>query len=215
MADPAVSDPRRAADVPTGAAPGASSSGSPPAHLARPPHPARPRRGSRAAVEWLVIIVATVLATLVIKAFLFQAFYIPSGSMEPTLKPGDRVLVTKAFYTLHRGDVVVFKKPPADVSPGVTDLIKRVVGLPGDQVSAHGGYVYVDGRKIDEHWLPRVDRGVTSSFGPDTVPRGDYFVMGDNRTDSDDSRFIGPIPDNLVVGKTFVKIWPLTSLAAF
>ena len=213
MVDPAVSDPRRAIDVPSGdVSPLPAVTGAP-----APPVAARRGRGrgSRAAIEWAVIIAATVLATLLIKAFLFQAFFIPSGSMEPTLKPYNRVLVAKALYTLHRGDIIVFKKPPADTTPGITDLIKRVIGLPGDQISARGGHVYINGTELNEHWLPKVDQGVTSNFGPETVPKNDYFVMGDNRTDSDDSRFIGPIPKNLIVGKTFIRIWPLSELSLF
>ncbi|MGH9077529.1 MAG: signal peptidase I [Acidimicrobiales bacterium] len=211
MADPAFTDPRWVTDVPAGQSPG----GSPAVPASPPPPPAadRRRRGSKALFEWFVIIVATVLVTLVVKTFLVQAFYIPTGSMAPTLKPGDRVLVTKALYSVNRGDVIVFKKPPTDHSPGATDdLIKRVIGLPGDRVSGRGGYVYIDGRKLDEHWLPAVDQGVTSAFGPDTVAQGEYFVMGDNRTNSEDSRFIGDIPASTIVGKTFVRIWPPLSM---
>jgi signal peptidase I len=211
VADPALSDPRRAIELPGGSASGSAA----PPGTAAPTVGAPRRRGSKAAIEWGVIIVITVLATLLIKAFLFQAFYIPSGSMEPTLKPGDRVLVAKAFYTIHRGDVVVFKKPPTDNTPGITDLIKRVIGLPGDTIQAQGGRVYIDHKELNEPWLPQVDQGVTATFGPDVVPQGDYFVLGDNRTDSDDSRFIGPIPKDLIIGKTFVRIWPISSLKLF
>jgi signal peptidase I len=176
--------------------------------------PRRSGRGSRTLIEWLLIIGVTIVVTLVVKALLFQAFFIPSGSMEPTLKPGDRVLVAKTAYTIHRGDIIVFKKPPTD-NADISDLIKRVIGLPGDTISARGGYVYIDGRKLAEPWLPKVDQGVTSAFGPEKVPSGDYFVMGDNRTNSDDSRFIGPIPKSLVVGKMFLRIWPLSSIKLF
>ena len=172
-------------------------------------------RGWQTVVEWVVIIAATVLVTLLVKTFLIQAFYIPSGSMEPTLKPGDRVLVAKTLYSIHRGDIIVFKKPPSDHAPGVSDLIKRVIGLPGDRISAHGGDVYVNGHQLNESWLPKVDRNVTSTFGPDKIPKGEYFVMGDNRTNSDDSRFIGDIPAKLIVGKMFIKIWPFTSVTLY
>jgi signal peptidase I len=217
VADPALSEPR-----PGDAPPSPAAVPSPAAPPTRPVEPDGPQgregRGTRAAVEWLVIIAATVLVTLLIKTFLIQAFYIPTGSMEPTLMPHDRVLVNKVSYDIHavhRGDIIVFKKPPTDNSPGVTDLIKRVIGLPGDRVSAHGEDVYINGLELNEHWLPTVDQNKTDNFGPVTVPKGEYFVMGDNRKDSDDSRFIGDIPAKLIVGKAFIKIWPLSSITLY
>jgi len=180
---------------------------------------------TRVAVEWVVVIAVTVVLVLVIKAFLIEAFVIPSGSMEPTLKLYNRILVEKVGYSLHRGDLVVFDKPPADTQPGEPHLIKRIIGLPGDVVSARGGYYYIDGKKLNETWLPRVDRGVTCAaysapptcrpFAPVTVPRGDYFVSGDNRTNSYDSRYFGPITGRSVVGKVFIKIWPLSEISLF
>jgi signal peptidase I len=191
-----------------------SPSGSP-----RPGGPAQPldRRAQRrrAATEWGVIIVVTVVLVLLLKTFVVQAFYIPSGSMEPTLKPHDRVLVAKVGVGVHRGSIIVFKKPATDPTPGITDLIKRVIGLPGDHVSAHDGYVYIDGKRLDESWLPQIDQGVTGDLKPQTVPPGTYFVLGDNRTNSDDSRFIGDIPQRLVVGVTILRIWPLNAITLF
>ncbi len=113
----------------------------------------------RAVVEWIVILVAALTVALVVKTFLIQAFYIPSGSMEPTLKPGDRVLVNKLSYDLHgvhRGDIVVFKSPPGEAAsdPSVKDLIKRVIGLPGDRIQAINGQVYIDGKLLKEPYLP-------------------------------------------------------------
>ncbi len=192
--------------------------GSPPRPPPPVPSPPAHRAGGgprKALIEWTIIIAATVVVVLLLKTFLVQAFFIPSGSMEPTLKPGDRVLVAKAGMSIHRGDIIVFKKPPTDTTAGIDDLIKRVIGLPGDQVSAEGGYVYIDGKKLGEHWLPRVDRGITTNVRPQTVPPNEYFVLGDNRINSDDSRFIGDIPGRLVVGKAFVRIWPLSSVTFF
>lgn len=171
-----------------------------------------------------MVIVATVLVTLLVKTYVVEAFYIPSASMESTLHIGDRVLVDKLSYDLHgvhRGDIVVFKKPPADTTPGPGDLIKRIIGLPGETVSARGGYVDINGKQLNETWLPKAMQGKTCNeqtsqpnnclpFGPVTVPKGDYFVFGDNRTDSSDSRVFGPISGNLIVGKAFVLIWPLS-----
>ena len=179
-----------------------------------------------------LVVLAFVLA-LIIKSFLFQAFFIPSGSMEPTLMPGDRVLVDKIPYYFHdprRGDIIVFENPHPGTGPdrGIVggflhwlgqglgfsrpgtaeeDYIKRVVGLPGDTVEGKGGAVYVNGVKLEEPYLPA---GVTTGrFPSHTVPSGDLFVMGDNRGNSLDSRFtLGYIPIDKVVGKAFVILWP-------
>lgn len=175
-----------------------------------------------------VLVVLAFALALLLKTFVVQAFYIPSGSMEPTLLPGDRVLVEKPFYHPHRGDIIVFEDPhPAPRSdrgvvggflhwlsqglgfarPASEDFIKRVIGLPGDTVELRNGKLYVNGRKVAEPYL----RGTpdTRPYGPTRVPRGELFVLGDNRTDSNDSRFgLGFVPLDKVVGKAFVKIWP-------
>ena len=180
----------------------------------RPPASTKPAgRGRKVLVEWLVILAVAVLAAFLIRSFAIEPFYIPSGSMEPTLQIGDRVLVNKLSYDLHsvhRGDIVVFKKPPNDYSPGVKDLIKRVIGLPGDTISAHDGVVFIDGRKLAEPWLPKGE--TTSAFAPILVPKGEYFMMGDNRGDSADSRIIGPVTDKLFIGRAFVRVWPVSRL---
>jgi signal peptidase I len=173
------------------------------------------RSGVRNAVEWVVIIAAALVVALVIKTFLFQAFFIPSESMEPTLRPGDRVLVNKLsyhFHPIHRGDVVVFKRPPAEAAdPTIKDLIKRVIGLPGDTIEERDGKVYINGRQLKEPYLT-ADTGTTLTLPVKVVPPGQYFVLGDNRTNSKDSRFIGPIPGSLIVGRAFVRVWPLSSI---
>jgi signal peptidase I len=183
-----------------------------------PPPPPKPRRGagssSRAIIEWVVIIVAALTVAIVVKTFLIQAFYIPSGSMEPTLKPGDRVLVNKLSYRLHdvhRGDIVVFKRPPSEADdPTIKDLIKRVIGIPGDRIEGRDGVVYINGQPLKETYLP--PGTLTSSLPLQSVPHGQYFVMGDNRCNSKDSRFIGTIPKNLIVGRAFVRVWPLSGI---
>jgi hypothetical protein len=109
-------------------------------------------------VEWGILIVSALLIALLIKTFLFQAFYIPSESMSPTLEKNDRVLVNKLSYKMHpvhRADIVVFKAPEG-VSPDVKDLVKRVIGLPGETVEGRSDHhVYIDGKKLDEPWLPK------------------------------------------------------------
>jgi signal peptidase I len=172
------------------------------------------RSGWRNAIEWIVIIAAALAVALVVKTFLFQAFYIPSESMEPTLKPGDRVLVNKLSYHLHpihRGDIVVFKRPPGETSdPAIKDLIKRVIGLPGDTIETVNDQVWINGHPIKEPYL--VAGTPTTSLVKHKIAPGEYFVMGDNRTNSKDSRFIGAIPGSLIVGRAFVRVWPLSAL---
>ena len=184
-------------------------------------HPAK-----RALLEWGVIVAVALLAAILLRAFVVQPFSIPSGSMEPTLEPHDRILVNKLSYQLHpvhRGDIVVFKKPADDTTPGITDLVKRVIGLPGETISARGGQVYIDGRNLSESWLPKVDQQVTtfpssipgclpSPPGSCRIPSGEYFMLGDNRTDSSDSRVIGPIPRSLFIGRAFIRVWPLSRI---
>jgi signal peptidase I len=173
------------------------------------PKPRNKRR--RALVEWGVILVVALLAALLLRTFVIQPYFIPSASMEPTLMVGDKVLVNKLSYDLHpihRGDVIVFKKPPDDNTPGIKDLIKRVIGLPGETIAGRNGQIYIDGKLLNEPWLPKVDRDTTSTFGPVQIPAGQYFVMGDNRADSSDSRVFGPITKSLVVGRAFIKVWP-------
>jgi signal peptidase I len=170
------------------------------------------KSGARTALEWVLLIGAALVIALLIKTFLVQAFYIPSESMVPTLKVHDRVLVNKLSYKMHpihRGDIVVFTKPPAETSD-IKDLIKRVIGLPGDTVSGQNGHVYIDGRQLNEPYLPAGT--VTDNFAPVKIPTGDVWVMGDNRPDSKDSRAFGPIRESSVVGRAFLRIWPLSRL---
>lgn len=170
-------------------------------------------------VEWILVIVGAIVLALVVKTFLLQAFFIPSLSMYPTLKEGDRVLVNKLSYRLHdvnRGDVIVFERPASETSSTIPDLIKRVVGLPGESISFVDGGVYIDGKRLEESYLS--DGTVTTSSNapnkctaevPCVVPAGQVWVMGDNRSDSKDSRYFGPIDQSTIVGRAFVTVWPL------
>jgi signal peptidase I len=167
----------------------------------------------RQLIEWVVLIACALAIALVIKTFIFQAFYIPSPSMVPTLEVHDRVLVNKLSYHLHavhRGDIVVFKAPPGVESADIQDLVKRVIGLPGDTVEGRGGHIYIDGRLLKEPYLPAGTQSKT--FGPEHVPAHEYYVLGDNRPSSKDSTVFGPISRSLIVGRVFVRIWPLGRL---
>jgi len=175
-------------------------------------------------IEWVLLIGAAILIALVVKAFLFQAFYIPSDSMVPTLKTDDRVIVNKLSYKLHkvhRGDIVVFKTPKGPdgkpIDPTIKDLIKRVIALPGETVTAQDGKVYVNGNPLDENYLPAGTVTDCSHFNGDCFPNGplpadEYWVMGDNRQGSRDSRYFGPISKKEIVGRAFVRVWPLNRL---
>ena len=172
----------------------------------------RQRNGTRQLVEWVVLVATALVIALVIKAFLFQAFYIPSASMYPTLKDNDRVLVNKVSYkvhSVHRGDIVVFSRPKDEAS-NIKDLVKRVIGLPNETVEGRNGHIYIDGKLLNEPYLPR---GITTStFAARTIPANSIWVMGDNRPVSSDSRVFGPIPISSVVGRVFIRIWPPTRL---
>jgi signal peptidase I len=188
-----------------------------------PPPPRR--RGYRPVVEWTVILIAVLLCTVVLRTYVVQSFSIPSLSMYPTLQVGDRIIVNKVSYDLHgihRGDIVVFARPPLE-DQEYADLVKRVIGLPGETISSKGGHVYIDGKRLSEPWLPPGPDSYTGALpgdahpqfdlpGPVKIPAGDYYVMGDNRTDSEDSRYFGPIPKSLIVGRAVAVVWPLSHI---
>jgi signal peptidase I len=179
------------------------------------------RRRTRVVVEWVVVIVVALLVAQLIKTFLLQQFSIPSESMAPTLQTGDRVFVNKLSYRLHdvnRGDVVVFERPEALSDPRTKDLIKRVIGLPGEtiQFRVDECQVVIDGRVLDEPYLApgSCTDAPGSSVDPEqdgavVVPEGSVFVMGDNRSNSTDSRVFGPVEEDTIVGRAFVIIWPV------
>ena len=168
--------------------------------------------------DWAVIIVIALVLAVVVRTYVAQMFYIPSGSMLPTLQVGDRIVVDKLSYHLHsvhRGDIVVFRRPPLEVVD-YSDLVKRVIGLPGDAISLSDGSVEINGQPLAEPWLPKPapptePSPLAEGFSlqhPYRVPPGEYFVMGDNRTNSEDSRYFGPIPKSLIVGKMVLRVWP-------
>jgi signal peptidase I len=181
----------------------------------------RRQSATRNLVEWVIVLVGALVVALVVKTFLLQAFYIPSGSMEPTLRENDRVLVLKLGYDLEdvdRGDVIVFERPESWGPGDIEDLIKRVIGLPGDTVAVIDGAVFVNGTPLEEPWLP--DGARTPPFFPEsgcvpecTIPEGSVFVLGDNRSNSAASNQYGPVPFDHVVGRAFVRVWPVTDIS--
>ncbi len=171
-------------------------------------------RPLRTVLEWIVLVGAALLVAFIVKTFLFQAFYIPSDSMVPALVVGDRVLVNKLSYRAHepnRFDIVVFLAPKGTETPLVKDLVKRVVGLPGETIEGRDGRILINGAVIEEPFLPA---GIQSrTFGPVKVPPKSYFMLGDNRPFSKDSTYFGPIEGEAFVGRVFVRIWPLNRLS--
>jgi signal peptidase I len=198
----------------------------------------RRHNARRNAIEWVIVVAGALIVAIVIKTFLFQAFYIPSVSMEPTLKVGDRVLVNKLSYKLHdvhRADIVVFERPstdpqtvegcdgqPVTIKPPpnteeVHDLIKRVIAVGGETVENRAGKIYVNGAQLNESYLPA--NSTTPPFEGTAfptqcikVPRHEVFVLGDNRLNSAASNRFGPIPESLIVGRAFIRVWPLGSI---
>lgn len=210
----------------------ADDAGPPDGDTSEEPVATKPSRSTtRSVVEWIAVIGGALVVALVIKTFLIQAFYIPSGSMEPTLDIGDRVLVNKLSYRLHdvnRGDLVVFEanegngdcgQPVSEAAAnaaesGIKDLIKRVIALPGETIDLRDNQVVIDGRVLEEPYLAEdVATAPTGSIEfPFEVPEGCVFVMGDNRGDSRDSRIFGPIDEDQIVGRAFVRVWPLSQI---
>lgn len=200
----------------------------------------------RSVVEWLAVIVVALAAALLIKDYVFQAFEIPSGSMESTVNIGDRILVNKLSYRfgdVDRGDLVVFERLAG--TPGSTDeLIKRAIALPGEtiEVRADGriwiwgaGETAADAAVLDESYLdpenaildtPNPLAAVSSDIwdercvnqprepGRCTLDDSSYFMMGDNRHASSDSRFFGPVPDDNIVGRAVLRIWPVDDVGS-
>ena len=178
---------------------------------------AAPPSRRRALAGWAICLALALLLAFGIRTFVFQVFSIPSTSMVPTLNVYDRILVQKAFFNwhqLHEGDIVVFTHPPRDhcAGPAATDLVKRVIALPGQTIYSAGGILYIDGRRLSEPYLPPRDPlgppiPDATRRDPFHVPRGEFYVMGDNRAISCDSRFWGPIKGSTIIGRVVLLLW--------
>lgn len=179
------------------------------------------------------LLLAALVVAVVIKTFVIQPFYIPSGSMIPTLEIDDRVMVSKVhdvFGDIERGEILVFENPyrieetesvPEAVVRSVLealgirtspydDLVKRVVALGGEEIQIRDSQVFIDGVAIDE---PYLNQGtLMPDFGPQLIPPDHLFMMGDNRNSSSDGRVFGPIPVDDVIGEAIIRIWPLDRL---
>jgi signal peptidase I len=193
----------------------------------RSPAPKTP--ASRLLLEASLLILAAVVIAIVLRTFVVGTYLIPSASMEPTLMINDRIMVDKLSYHLHgihQGDIVVFSTPPAENcgGPPVADLVKRVIGLPGETISLSRGQVYINGKLLAEPWLTAAAQQATAHGPPGapyalvqpyTIPAGEVYVMGDNRVVSCDSRYWGPVRESSIVGKVDFRIWPMSRLHFF
>jgi signal peptidase I len=175
------------------------------------------------ALDWLVTIVGAVAIVLAIKAWVVNPYRIPTSSMEPRLhcaRPGpgclarysDRVLANRFIYHFRdpaRGDIVVFQTPPnaAQQCPPAGTFVKRIVGLPGETIAIRDGEVRINGQRLIEPYIPPGRRDF-NSYDPLAIAPGEYFVMGDNRTQSCDSRVWGTVPRENLIGKVFATYWP-------
>lgn len=182
-----------------------------------PAAPARKKRKMNPIVEWLVVVAVAITSALVVRAYVVQQFAVDGESMMSTLHDGDRVLVNRLSYRLHdprRGDVVVLKR--FDGASAERDLIKRVIGLPGETIEVRSCVVYIDDVPLEEPYLdPDIQArdGCGNEQAPFQVPEGEVFVLGDHRGRSQDSRAFGSVPYDLLIGRAFVIIWPVSDWA--
>jgi signal peptidase I len=175
----------------------------------------RRRRWRRRLTETVIMLLGAALLSVLLRTYVCESFSIPSGSMIPTLAVYDRILVQKAFFNwqdVRQGDVVVFTHPPLDHCPGPPegDLVKRVIALPGQAIYSAGSSIYINGHLLAEPYLPAHDPlgpPIATSQHPYRVPPGEFYVLGDNRATSCDSRYWGPIQGSSIIGKAILVIW--------
>ena len=177
--------------------------------------PQRRKRWRRGLAGTVSTLLAATLLSVLLRTYVCEIFWVPSASMVPTLAVYDRILVQKAFFTwhdVHEGDIVVFTHPPLDQCPGAQggDLVKRVIALPGQTIYSSANAIYINGHLLAEPYLPAYDPlgpPIASSQHPYRVPPGEFYVLGDIRSDSCDSRYWGPIQGSTIVGKAILIIW--------
>ncbi len=170
---------------------------------------------ARTVVEWAVVLLVALAIALLVRTYVIQTYYIPSISMEPTLQVGDHILVLKAAYRFTSpaiGDVIVFKAPPKEhlacQDPEVQDLVKRIIALPGDDIHSVGNNIYINNNLLAQPWQHTPNIG--SPIPNQVIPPNQYFVMGDNRPESCDSRVWGTVPRANIIGKAVLIFWPLS-----
>jgi signal peptidase I len=204
----------------------------PPRHRSRNPVDRltwRLPRPWRITIDWIVTIAGAIAIVLAIKAWVVNPYRIPSSSMEPTLhcagSPGcearlsDRVLANRFIYHFRdpdRGEIIVFKTPPAaqrNCGAGGT-FVKRLIGLPGETWSERNGFVYINGKKLNEPYI-KANRRDSETHEPQKIRKGDYFMMGDNRSSSCDSRVWGPVPRENLIGEVFATYWPPNRISIY
>lgn len=170
----------------------------------------KPKNTNRFIIEVIEVVVLAFAVSWVLHTFVLEARYVPSASMLPTIQLQDRLIIDKFFYkhfgSINRDDIIVFHATPAIHT--TDDLVKRVIALPGDtiQISAHR--VLINGKQVNEPFIMNTTVG---DYGPVTVPEDSLFVMGDNRSNSDDSRDWGFLPISNVVGKVILRYWPINT----
>ena len=204
----------------------------------------QPKSVLRNIVELVLTVAAAIVLALLVQAFLFKPYTIPSGSMEPTLTIGQRIIVNRLDTSPSLGDVTVFHPPAlaggvgnecadpqqgpgtssqqacdkSDAKVSTQTFVKRVVGLPGDHLKIINGYVYNDGKRETGTYINRSNCSTNDECTLPkeiTVPKGDYYMMGDNRGNSDDSRYWGPVPQKNIIGVAIITYWPLNRIGFF
>jgi signal peptidase I len=169
-----------------------------------------PRISLRRTIGWVLVVIVILTVAFGTRAYAVESFSIPSGSMSPTLQIGDRITVDRLHSTIHRGDIVVFARVPADPQTQDADLVKRVIGLPGETISSVGNTVLINGVALPEPWLPPLVgpcAEASANIPLTTIPPAHYFVMGDCRGDSFDSRYWGTVPASSIIGKVDAVVW--------
>ncbi|HEV3212618.1 MAG TPA: signal peptidase I [Acidimicrobiales bacterium] len=189
-----------------------------PASDGRARTPRRSIRWLRTLLEWAAVLGVALLVAVVVRTYVIQTYFIPSISMEPTLQIGDHILVLKAAYDFTDpaiGDVIVFKAPPLEHNacqdPEVQDLVKRIIAVPGDEIRSAGNTIYVNGQPLAQPWQHTAAIG--TPIHPQMVAPNRFFVMGDNRPESCDSRVWGTVPRSDIIGKAILIFWPLSRLS--